>query len=149
MGKFLVSLKRLEDWFAEHTSTWRDHPSIYRVWISEIMLQQTQVTTVIPYFERFISGFPTLEALAQASVEDVLLYWSGLGYYSRARNLHRGAQTMVGEAGFLQSGGMAGNSWGGGVYGWGYFPLLAICLRQFWMEMWEESFPGSEPFDVP
>ncbi len=67
----------------------------YRVWLSEIMLQQTQVTTVIPYYQRFTAAFPTLEALAAATEEQVLAHWSGLGYYARGRNLHRAAQFIV------------------------------------------------------
>jgi A/G-specific adenine glycosylase len=92
-------LHRLDEWFdsQKRVLPWRNSPSFYRVWISEIMLQQTQVATVIPYFERFVAKFPTVESLAQASLEDVLLLWSGLGYYSRARNLHRGAQMIVGK----------------------------------------------------
>ena len=71
----------------------------YRVWISEIMLQQTQVTTVIPYFLRFTERLPDVQALAEASLDDVLKLWEGLGYYSRARNLHRAAQHIVAELG--------------------------------------------------
>jgi A/G-specific adenine glycosylase len=67
----------------------------YRVWLSEIMLQQTQVATVIPYYQRFVASFPTVAALAQASEEQVLAHWSGLGYYARGRNLHRAAQIIV------------------------------------------------------
>lgn len=67
----------------------------YRVWLSEIMLQQTQVVTVIPYFERFIASFPNIAALAAASEEQVLAHWSGLGYYARGRNLHKAAQFIV------------------------------------------------------
>jgi A/G-specific adenine glycosylase len=67
----------------------------YRVWLSEIMLQQTQVATVIPYHQRFVASFPTIAALAQASEEQVLAHWSGLGYYARGRNLHRAAQIVV------------------------------------------------------
>src|SRR5258707_13085000 len=74
---------------------WRRSRDPYRVWLSEIMLQQTQVTTVIPYFERFIAAFPTVEALAAAPLGDVLKRWEGLGYYSRARNLHRPAQHIT------------------------------------------------------
>ena len=74
---------------------WRENRDPYRVWISEIMLQQTQVATVIPYFERFIKRFPTVKDLAAAPLEDVLQLWSGLGYYSRARNMHRGAKLIV------------------------------------------------------
>lgn len=71
---------------------WRENNAAYRVWVSEIMLQQTQVSTVIPYFERFMQAFPSVQALATAPQEKVLKYWEGLGYYSRARNLHKGAQ---------------------------------------------------------
>ncbi len=96
MGKFLVSLKSLEKWYnrQKRVLPWRNEPTVYRVWISEIMLQQTQVVTVIPYFERFMSRFPKLEDLAQAAEEEVLKYWAGLGYYSRARNLHRAAKII-------------------------------------------------------
>ncbi|MDO8351710.1 MAG: A/G-specific adenine glycosylase [Gallionella sp.] len=71
----------------------------YRVWLSEIMLQQTQVATVIPYYQRFIVSFPTIAALAVASEEQVLAHWSGLGYYARGRNLHRAAQIVAAEHG--------------------------------------------------
>jgi A/G-specific adenine glycosylase len=91
--------------FAERLIAWhRAHgrhdlpwqvPDAYRVWVSEIMLQQTQVATVIPYFERFVARFPTLCALARAERDDVLGLWSGLGYYARARHLHRAAQLAV------------------------------------------------------
>ncbi|MFQ3567612.1 MAG: A/G-specific adenine glycosylase [Aggregatilineales bacterium] len=74
-----------------------EQPDPYRVWLSEIMLQQTQVETVKPYFERFLAVFPTFEALAAAPLEAVLKQWEGLGYYSRARNLHRAAQQIVTE----------------------------------------------------
>ena len=71
----------------------------YRVWLSEVMLQQTQVATVRPFFDRFVARFPDVRALAAASVDDVLALWGGLGYYSRARNLHRAAQRVVAEHG--------------------------------------------------
>ncbi len=74
---------------------WRDDPTPYRVFLSEIMLQQTQVATVIPYFERFTARFPDWRALAAADLEDVLALWSGLGYYRRARGLHAAAQVVV------------------------------------------------------
>jgi A/G-specific adenine glycosylase len=74
---------------------WQQNKSHYRVWVSEVMLQQTQVTTVIPYYQRFMERFPSLEQLAAASLDEVLSLWTGLGYYSRARNLHRCAQTLV------------------------------------------------------
>ena len=87
----------LLQWFNEsqREMPWRSHPSPYHTWISEIMLQQTQVVTVIPYFQRFIQSFPSIESLAKADQDDVLKHWEGLGYYSRARNLHKAAQVLV------------------------------------------------------
>jgi A/G-specific adenine glycosylase len=88
----------LLDWFGhagrKHLP-WQRERSPYRVWISEIMLQQTQVTTVIPYYERFMHRFPTVQALAISPLDEVLHLWTGLGYYARARNLHRAAQQLV------------------------------------------------------
>ena len=78
---------------------WRKNRDPYRIWISEVMLQQTTVQAVIPYYERFLKRFPILETLATSPVEDVLEYWAGLGYYSRARNLHKSAQALH-EKGF-------------------------------------------------
>jgi len=77
--------------FGRKDLPWQYIRTPYRVWISEIMLQQTQVATVIPYYQGFIESFPDVESLARASVDDVLCHWSGLGYYARARNLHRAA----------------------------------------------------------
>ncbi len=85
---------RLLDWFDEHGRKdlpWQHDISPYRVWVSEIMLQQTQVQTVIPYFERFMTTFPTVNDLANTDVDAVLSLWSGLGYYARGRNLHKAA----------------------------------------------------------
>jgi A/G-specific adenine glycosylase len=85
-------------WFDSHGRKdlpWQHDKSPYRVWLSEIMLQQTQVVTVIPYFEAFVAQFPTVETLAAAPLDDVLLRWAGLGYYARARNLHKAAQSIV------------------------------------------------------
>lgn len=82
-----------------HDLPWHGDPSPYRVWVSEIMLQQTQVKTVIPYFRRFMERFPTVERLASASLDAVLQSWAGLGYYARARNLHRTAGIVVQEHG--------------------------------------------------
>jgi A/G-specific adenine glycosylase len=89
----------LLDWYAVHARSlpWRSHPDPYAVWVSEIMLQQTRVETVIPYFERWMSRFPTIASLAQADQQEVLSAWEGLGYYSRARNLHRAAQVVMDE----------------------------------------------------
>jgi len=89
-------------WFGVHGRKdlpWQHPRSPYRVWLSEVMLQQTQVRTVIPYFERFVDALPTLTALAEAPLDRVLALWSGLGYYSRARNLHRAAQICVADHG--------------------------------------------------
>jgi A/G-specific adenine glycosylase len=87
----------LLDWYAEHARQlpWRGHPDPYFVWVSEIMLQQTRVETVIPYFSRWIEHFPTVQSLAAASEQEVLSVWEGLGYYSRARNLHQAARIVV------------------------------------------------------
>ena len=93
---------RLLAWWdvhGRHDLPWQHPRTPYRVWISEIMLQQTQVGTVIPYFERWMRDFPDLAALAAASLDDVLSHWSGLGYYARARNLHRAAIQCVREHG--------------------------------------------------
>lgn len=90
--------ERVLDWFARHGRhdlPWQHPATPYRVWVSEVMLQQTQVATVIPYFERFTARFPDVAALAAAGVDEVLHLWSGLGYYARARNLHRAAQQIV------------------------------------------------------
>ena len=78
-----------------HDLPWQGTRDAYAIWLSEIMLQQTQVTTVIPYYQRFLRRFPTVHALAKAPQDDVLALWSGLGYYSRARNLHQAARMIV------------------------------------------------------
>ena len=91
---------QLIDWQKQHGRhglPWQRTRDPYRVWLSEIMLQQTQVTTVLAYYERFLERFPDVAALAAASQDEVLALWSGLGYYSRARNLHRCAQTVVAQ----------------------------------------------------
>lgn len=82
-----------------HDLPWQGTRDPYRVWLSEVMLQQTQVSTVLAYYPRFLARFPELRALAAAPLDDVLAAWSGLGYYRRARLLHRGAQTVVAEHG--------------------------------------------------
>lgn len=82
-----------------HHLPWQGTRDPYRVWLSEIMLQQTQVTTVIPYYERFLARFPDIATLAGAEQDAVMPYWAGLGYYARARNLHRCAQVLVAEHG--------------------------------------------------
>jgi len=81
--------------FGRKDLPWQCEPTPYRVWVSEIMLQQTQVSTVIPFYNRFMTRFPTVHALADASQDQVLHHWSGLGYYARARNLHAAARQIV------------------------------------------------------
>jgi A/G-specific adenine glycosylase len=93
---------RVLSWFDEHGRKdlpWQQSKDPYPIWVSEIMLQQTQVLTVIPYYQRFISSFPTVHALAAAELDAVLHHWSGLGYYARARNLHRAANVIMSEHG--------------------------------------------------
>lgn len=90
-------MRALKEWFLKEQRDlpWRQDRAPYRVWISEVMLQQTQVAVVIPYFHRWMQKFPTLESLAQATEEEVIKQWEGLGYYSRARNLHKAARLIL------------------------------------------------------
>lgn len=91
---------RIVAWQARHGRhglPWQHTQDPYRIWLSEIMLQQTQVTTVIPYYQRFLERFPDVATLADAAQEDVMPYWAGLGYYARARNLHRCAQVIMSD----------------------------------------------------
>ena len=93
-----LDAKAVLTWFdasGRHDLPWQRDISPYRVWVSEIMLQQTQVSTVIPYYQRFMQRFPTVETLAGAPVDDVLHLWTGLGYYARARNLHKAARIVT------------------------------------------------------
>jgi A/G-specific adenine glycosylase len=90
---------RWYDQFGRHDLPWQQQRTPYRVWVAEIMLQQTQVATVIPYYLRFMQAHPDVASLAAAPLERVLEHWSGLGYYSRARNLHKAARTIVAEFG--------------------------------------------------
>lgn len=95
--------KRMLTWFDQHGRKdlpWQHNKTPYRVWVSEIMLQQTQVTTVIPYFSKFMEHFPDIESLAKAKEDEVLHLWTGLGYYSRARNLHRAAKIIAQQGQF-------------------------------------------------
>ena len=121
-------------WFAKHKRElpWRADADAYRIWVSEIMLQQTRVAAVIPYYERFLARFPSIAALAEAPEEEVLRFWSGLGYYSRARNLQRAAREIV--------------AWHGGIFpssaedvlalpGIGAYTAAAICSIAFGQKM--------------
>ncbi|MBX3674669.1 MAG: A/G-specific adenine glycosylase [Burkholderiales bacterium] len=98
-GSFATRVSAWQRRHGRRDLPWQGARDPYRIWVSEIMLQQTQVATVIPYFERFMARFPDVEALARASEEEVMRHWSGLGYYARARNLHRGAQEVVARHG--------------------------------------------------
>lgn len=91
--------QQLAQWFEDNKRAlpWRDNPSPYQVWISEVMLQQTQVAVVLPYFHRWMQAFPSIQDLANAEESTVIKLWEGLGYYSRARNLHRAAKQIVRE----------------------------------------------------
>lgn len=98
--------KQLLTWFDQHGRhdlPWQQPRDAYRVWLSEIMLQQTQVATVIPYFSKFIARFPTVQALATAPIDDLMALWAGLGYYTRAKNLHRAARLIHDAGAFPQS----------------------------------------------
>ncbi|MES2345276.1 MAG: A/G-specific adenine glycosylase [Chlamydiota bacterium] len=92
-----MDVQKLKQWFLKEKRDlpWRGCPSPYEVWISEVMLQQTQASVVIDYFFRWLEVFPTIQALAEASIDDVIKAWEGLGYYSRARNLHKAAKFLV------------------------------------------------------
>ena len=92
---FSASLIAWQKQHGRHQLPWQNTRDPYRIWLSEIMLQQTQVAAVIPYYLRFLESFPTVAALAAAPVEEIMAQWSGLGYYTRARNLHQCAQAVV------------------------------------------------------
>jgi len=111
-----------------HDLPWQQTRDAYRIWLSEIMLQQTQVATVIPYYQRFLARFPDVAALAASPVETVLEVWAGLGYYARARNLHRCAQVIVSEhqGGFPQDPVLLA-----GLPGIGRSTAAAICVFAF------------------
>lgn len=95
MNSFAAKLIGWQKQHGRHHLPWQNTPDPYAIWLSEIMLQQTQVSTVIPYYRRFLQRFPDINSLALASLDDVLAQWSGLGYYSRGRNLHRAARLIV------------------------------------------------------
>lgn len=99
MSDFAEKLIAWQQVHGRHDLPWQQTRDPYAVWVSEIMLQQTQVSAVIGYYDRFMQRFPTIGSLAQAEQDEVMQYWSGLGYYSRARNLHHAAQTIMREHG--------------------------------------------------
>ena len=101
MDKYTQMRKALLEWYIANKRDlpWRNTHDPYQIWVSEVMLQQTQVVTVVPYFERFLEAFPTIEALAKAEEQQVLRLWEGLGYYRRARQMHRAAMDKIPELG--------------------------------------------------
>lgn len=99
MNSFSSRIIRWQKQYGRHDLPWQQNRNRYRVWVSEIMLQQTQVATVIPYFERFMQRFPNVASLAASETDDVLAHWAGLGYYARARNLHKAAQAVMADFG--------------------------------------------------
>src|ERR1700757_5148843 len=94
---FSADLIRWQKKHGRHSLPWQNTRDAYRIWLSEIMLQQTQVAAVIPYYQRFLESFPDVASLAAAPAEEVMAHWSGLGYYTRARNLHQCAKRVVEE----------------------------------------------------
>ncbi len=127
MSDFATRIIHWHHQHGRHHLPWQGADA-YRVWLSEIMLQQTQVATVIPYYQRFVDRFPKLGDIAQASEEEVLEYWSGLGYYSRGRNLHRAAQHIM-----QQHGGIFPNLYSDilALPGVGRSTAAAICVFAF------------------
>lgn len=117
------------DAFGRHNLPWQVNNDPYKVWVSEIMLQQTQVKTVLNYFDRFMARFPTVETLAAATWDEVAPYWAGLGYYARARNLHKAAQQVAALGHFPQTleGWMALSGIGRSTAG----ALMSLGLRQY------------------
>ena len=126
--------RRLIGWYRRHAREmpWRETRDPYRVWVSEIMLQQTQVATVVPYFERFIAAFPDIPALAAAREDEVLRLWEGLGYYRRARQMHKAAGVMVEkhDGRFPRDANSAGQLPGVGRYTLGAILSIAFDARQ-------------------
>ena len=119
--------KTIVEWYEENKRElpWRESADPYLIWISEIILQQTRVAQGYDYFLRFIKRFPDVQTLAAADEDEVMKYWQGLGYYSRARNLHAAAKSMNGV--FPKNiSGSAGSERSGGVHGGSY---LFVCLR--------------------
>src|SRR5687768_11234269 len=103
MREFAATIIGWQKRHGRHDLPWQGTRDPYRIWLSEVMLQQTQVAAVIPYFGRFLQRFPTVGALAEASEDEVLRLWSGLGYYARGRNLHAAAKQIVAQGGFPAS----------------------------------------------
>jgi A/G-specific adenine glycosylase len=142
-----------------HALPWQNTQDAYRIWLSEIMLQQTQVSAVIPYYQRFLLRFPDVKSLAAAASEEVMALWSGLGYYSRARNLHRCAQRVAAEYGGVFPDDPAlladlpgiGRSTAAAIAAFAYGRRAAILdgnvKRVFARTFGVEGFPGAKPIE--
>jgi A/G-specific adenine glycosylase len=155
MDKFST---RILNWYARHGRKlpWRDSPDAYAIWVSEIMLQQTRVETVIPYFERWMKRFPSIADLAAATEQEVLSLWEGLGYYSRARNLYKAARMVVDEYGGELPRDLAGLR---SLPGIGRYTAGAIASMAFGMDVatldgnlrrvFARVFDVAEPADLP
>ena len=145
--------------YGRHGLPWQQSKDAYRVWLSEIMLQQTQVTAVIPYYQRFLEKFPTVHALAEAPSEQVMALWAGLGYYTRARNLHLCAKLVVenyqgnfpSDPNLLQELPGIGRSTAAAVAAFSYGTVAAILdgnvKRVFARVFGIEGFPGAKPIE--
>lgn len=145
--------------FGRHALPWQNTHDAYRIWLSEIMLQQTQVAAVIAYYQKFLTQFPTVQALAVAPSEAVMALWSGLGYYTRARNLHRCAQRIVSEHGgvfpsdpaLLEALPGIGRSTAAAIAAFSYGTRAAILdgnvKRVFCRVFGVAGYPGSKPIE--
>jgi A/G-specific adenine glycosylase len=156
---FSAEVIRWQKRHGRHALPWQNTRDPYRIWLSEIMLQQTQVSAVIPYYLRFLERFPDVGTLAAAAPEEVMSHWSGLGYYSRARNLHRCAQQVVNECGGLFPADPArlaelpgiGRSTAAAIAAFAYGRRAAILdgnvKRVFCRVFGVEGFPGAKPVE--
>lgn len=145
--------------YGRHALPWQNTRDAYRIWVSEIMLQQTQVAAVIPYYQRFLARFPNVVSLATAESEAVMAHWSGLGYYSRARNLHRCAQRVVADHGGVFPDDPAllselpgiGRSTAAAIAAFAYGKRAAILdgnvKRVFCRVFGIDGFPGAKPIE--
>ncbi|WP_151635517.1 A/G-specific adenine glycosylase [Noviherbaspirillum aerium] len=156
---FSEAVIRWQKQHGRHALPWQNTHDAYRIWLSEIMLQQTQVAAVIPYYRRFLERFPNVQALAEAPSEDVMAHWSGLGYYTRARNLHRCAQRVVADHGgvFPSDPGLLaelpgiGRSTAAAITAFAYGTRAAILdgnvKRVFCRVFGIDGFPGAKPVE--
>ena len=156
---FSADVVRWQKQHGRHALPWQNTRDAYRIWLSEIMLQQTQVAAVIPYYQRFLERFPDVASLAAAPAEDVMAHWSGLGYYSRARNLHRCAQRVAAEYGGVFPADPAlladlpgiGRSTAAAISAFAYGTRAAILdgnvKRVFCRVFGIDGFPGAKPVE--